>query len=147
PLPCLAQSPATPPPASPPVTAPARDDSKPALPAPHPVGEKSPLEVPPPASGEVVKLQLPPLEPGDLRFPINLATASRLADARPLIVAAAQASAWEAEARLQKAKVLWVPDFNLGFDYIRHDGNGPDTLRGVNIPAGVNALGQPDPGG
>ena len=94
-----------------------------------------PLELPPPPGGEAVKLELPPLEPGDLRFPINLATALRLADGRPLIVAAAQASAWVAEARLQKAKVLWLPDFNLGFDYIRHDGNGPDTIRGVNIPA------------
>jgi len=93
-----------------------------------------------------VKLDLPPLQAGDLRFPINLATALRLADARPLIVAAAQTSAWVAEAQLQRAKVLWLPDFNLGFDYIRHDGNGPDTLRGVNIPAGQNALGQSSPG-
>jgi len=108
--------------------------------------QKSPLELPPPPDGEVVKLQLPPLEPGDLRFPINLAAALRLADARPLIVAAAQASAWVAEAKLQKAKVLWLPDFNLGFDYIRHDGNGPDTIRGVNIPSNENAFGQLAPG-
>jgi outer membrane protein TolC len=101
--------------------------------------------VPPPPGGEAKKLPLPPLEPGDLRFPINLGTALRLADARPLIVAGAQASAWVAEAQLQQAKVLWLPDFNLGFDYIRHDGFGPDTLRGVNIPAGFNALGQFSP--
>src|SRR5262249_11949504 len=49
------------------------------------------------------------------------------------------------EAQLQYAKVLWVPTFNLGFDFIRHDGFGPDTNLGVNVPAGVNALGQPDP--
>ena len=40
-----------------------------------------------------------PLEPTDFRFPINLATALRLSDARPLIVAAAQARVWIAEAR------------------------------------------------
>ncbi len=97
--------------------------------------KKSSLELPPPPGGEAVKVDLPPLEPGDQRFPINLATALRLADGRPLIVAAAQASAWVAEARLQKAKVLWLPDLNLGFDYIRHDGYGPDTIRGVNISA------------
>jgi outer membrane protein TolC len=107
--------------------------------------KKSPLQLPPPSDGEAVKLELPPLEPGDLRFPINLATALRLADARPLIVAAAQASAWVAEGQYQKAKVLWLPDFNLGFDYIRHDGFGPDVLNGMNVPAGVNALGQKDP--
>ena len=65
---------------------------------------------------EVVELKLPPLEEGDLRFPINLAAALQLADARPVLVAAAQARAWVAEAQLQKAKVLWVPTLNLGFD-------------------------------
>ncbi|MES1213346.1 MAG: hypothetical protein ABUL64_02055, partial [Singulisphaera sp.] len=73
------------------------------------------------------KVHLKPaeLEESDMAFPINLATALKLADARPLIVAAAQASAWVAEAELQRAKVLWVPTFNAGTDYIRHDGFGP----------------------
>jgi outer membrane protein TolC len=108
--------------------------------------QKSPLELPPPAGGEVLDLRPPPLEPGDLRLPINLATALRLADARPIIVAAAGASAWVSEAELQKAKVLWVPSLNLGADFIRHDGYGPDFNRGVNIPAGENILGQNSPG-
>ena len=56
-----------------------------------------------------MKLKPAPLESTDLRFPINLATALRLSDARPLIVAAAQASVWVAEAQLTRAKVLWVP--------------------------------------
>ncbi len=111
-----------------------------------PPSRKSPLEPPPPASGDVVELKLPPLETGDVRFPINLAAALQLADARPVLVAAAQASAWVAEAQLQKARVLWVPTLNLGFDYIRHDGFGPDLNRGVDVPQGFNALGQPDPG-
>jgi outer membrane protein TolC len=108
--------------------------------------QKSPLELPPPADGEVLDLKPPPTEPGDLRLPINLATALRLADARPIIVASAQASAWMSEAELQKAKVLWVPSLNLGLDYIRHDGYGPDFNRGVNVPAGQNAFGQSSPG-
>ncbi len=108
--------------------------------------QKSPLELPPPTpDGEVVHLNLPPPEPGDLRFPINLATALRLSDARPLIVAAAQAASWVAEAQLQKAKTIWLPDFQLGALFYRHDGYGPDTLRGLNIPQGVNALGQFSP--
>jgi outer membrane protein TolC len=134
PLPCCAQPPAAP-----------KDDAKQATPSARSL-DRNALEPTPGPNGEVVDLKLPPLEPGDLRFPINLATALRLADARPLIVAAAQASAWVAEAQLQQAKVVWVPDFNLGFDYVRHDGWGPDTLRGVNIPPGQNALGQSDPG-
>ena len=74
----------------------------------------------------------------DLRFPINLATALRLSDARPLIVAAAQASVWVAEAELTRAKVLWVPTLNIGFDYIRHDGGGPDFNKGILTAVSTN---------
>jgi outer membrane protein TolC len=79
-----------------------------------------------------------PTEAKDVRFPINLATALRLSDAQPLIVAAAQASVWEAEADLQQARVLWLPVLNLGFDYIRHDGGGPDFNKGVMTAPSVN---------
>src|SRR5262249_33076708 len=85
-----------------------------------------PIPSMPPGRIEGLKLREAPTEPTDVRFPINLATALRLADARPLIVAAAQASVWVAEARLQRARVLWVPSIMTGFDYIRHDGGGPD---------------------
>ena len=76
--------------------------------------------------------------PNDFRFPINLATALRLSDARPLIVAAAQASVWVAEADLTRAKVLWVPTLNIGFDYIRHDGGGPDFNKGIMTAVSTN---------
>ena len=82
-----------------------------------------------------LKLKPAPLEPTDLRFPINLATALRLSDARPLIVAAAQASVWVAEAQLTRAKVLWVPSLMIGVDYIRHDGGGPDFNKGIMTAA------------
>src|SRR5581483_1369427 len=73
-----------------------------------------------------LRLKPAPLESTDFRFPINLATALRLSDARPLIVAAAQAGVWVAEAELTRSKLLFVPTLNMGFDYIRHDGGGPD---------------------
>ena len=84
------------------------------------------------------KLKAAPLEPTDFGFPINLATALRLSDARPLIVAAAQASVWVAEAQLTRAKVLWVPTLVFGADYIRHDGGGPDFNKGVLTAPSVN---------
>ena len=84
------------------------------------------------------KLKPAPLEPADLRFPINLATALRLSDARPLIVAAAQARVWVAEAELTRAKLLWIPTLNIGFDYIRHDGGGPDFNKGIMTAPSVN---------
>ena len=85
-----------------------------------------------------LNLKPAPLESTDLRFPINLATALRLSDARPLIVAAAQAGVWVAEAQLTRAKVLWIPTLNIGFDYIRHDGGGPDFNKGIMTAPSVN---------
>ena len=85
-----------------------------------------------------VQLKSAPLEPSDVGFPINLATALRLSDARPLIVAAAQASVWVAEAQLTRAKVIWVPTLVFGADYIRHDGGGPDFNKGVMTAPSVN---------
>ena len=85
-----------------------------------------------------VRTRPAPLAPTDLRFPINLATALRLSDARPLVVAAAQASVWVAEAELTRAKVLWVPSVLLGLDYIRHDGGGPDFNKGIMTAPSVN---------
>jgi outer membrane protein TolC len=92
----------------------------------------------PPAGDLSLRLKPAPLEPTDLRFPINLATALRLSDARPLIVAAAQASVWVAEAQLTRAKVLWVPALNVGFDYYRHDGGGPDINKGIMTAPSLN---------
>src|SRR6185437_6030741 len=66
-------------------------------------------------------------------------------DARPIMVAIAQASAWMAEAQLQKAKVLWLPAFMMNAAYLRHD--GPiDFNGGINVPQGQNAFGQNAPG-
>ena len=95
--------------------------------------------VPPPESSDLgINLKAAPLEPTDVRFPINLATALRLSDARPLIVAAAQAGVWVAEAQLTRAKVLGLPTLNLGADYIRHDGGGPDFNKGIMTAPSVN---------
>jgi outer membrane protein TolC len=87
-----------------------------------------------------VKLALKPapLAPTDICFPINFATALRLSDARPLIVAAAQASVWVAEAQLTQAKVLWIPTVLFAVDYIRHDGGGPDFNKGIMTAPSVN---------
>ncbi len=91
-----------------------------------------------PSSKPIIELDPAPLAPTDQGFPINLGTALRLSDARPLVVASAQASVWVAEAQLTRAKVLWVPHLNLGFDYIRHDGGGPDFNRGIMTAPSVN---------
>ncbi len=88
-------------------------------------------------------LQLAPLEPSDIPLPINLASALQLSDARPLIVSAAQASAWVAEAQLQRAKMIKIPELDFGVCYVRHDGFGPDLNHGVNEPTFVPGVGGP----
>ncbi len=69
----------------------------------------------------------PRLPPGqtrdtDLPLPINLAAALRLSDARPLVIAAAQASLRAAVARLEQADVFWLPSFYVGASYYGHVG-------------------------
>jgi len=93
-------------------------------------------------SGEnefAIDLPPAPLEETDHPLPINLGAALRLADARPLMVTAAQARAWVAEAQLQHAQIIWVPTLNASIVYFRHDGVGPDFNGGRN-PVPYNPL-------
>ena len=90
-------------------------------------------------SGQIFRLpavtenpQPPPIQAAqpaesDQVLPINLATALYLSNARPLVIAFAQASVEEAAARLQNAQVLWLPNLNVGTDYYRHDGTDQST--------------------
>jgi outer membrane protein TolC len=94
-------------------------------------------------NGWVETLRTPQPERSDRPLPINLATALALSGARPLIIRAAEAAAWIAEAQLQRAKVLGVPALNLGMVYIRHDGIGPDFNRGLNHPFSPTSQSQP----
>ena len=85
------------------------------LPAPLPPplstlpGRNVPAETTPARLPSTSRFQAAPFDQTDVRFPITLAAALRLSDARPLIVAAAQAGVWVAEAELTRAKVLWLP--------------------------------------
>jgi outer membrane protein TolC len=63
----------------------------------------------------------------DRPLPINLATALYLSNARPLVIAFAQNSVEQAAAQLQRAKVMWLPNFNTGIDYYHHDGEDQET--------------------
>ncbi|OJW23031.1 MAG: hypothetical protein BGO49_28270 [Planctomycetales bacterium 71-10] len=124
---------------APPAAAPRGTASPPARAARAPSG---PVPAAPPPGPDPLAaglaLKAAPYESADVRFPINLAAALKLADARPLIVAAAQAGVWVAEAELTRAKVLWVPGAVVGFDYTRHDGGGPDFNKGIMTAPSVN---------
>ncbi len=73
------------------------------------------------------------------RYPIDLATALRLAGANNLQIALAGERVREAQARLQGAEVLWLPSLNAGVGYNKHDGRVQDT-RGEVIEASRNSL-------
>ena len=72
-------------------------------------------------------------EETDRPLPINLATALRLADARPLVIEAARAAVETEYGLYQQARVLWLPTVYLGVDYQRHDGGQQDALNGQLI--------------
>src|SRR5207244_13184988 len=74
-------------------------------------------------------------QPGetDRCLPINLATALRLADARPLVIEAARAAVETEYGLYQQARALWLPTVNLGVDYQRHDGGQHHLLAAQTI--------------
>jgi outer membrane protein TolC len=115
-------------PAKAPLVQPAAATLPPACPAPEGV-----LEGPVVTEGRPVpRPAVAPLAAHDRPLGINLATALRLADARPLTIALAQARVLEAAARLERAQVLWVPNFNLGSYFYQHTG-GAQVLATGNI--------------
>ncbi len=69
----------------------------------------------------------------DRPLPINLATALRLADARPLVIEAARAAIETEYGLYEQARVLWLPSIYLGMDYQRHDAAQQDALNGLPI--------------
>ncbi len=100
---------------------------------PSPSGPSlSPLPAPDPAcilKGPILtegqaSPHLAPAQPEamDKPLPINLATALRLAGARPLAIAAAQASVQTAAAELARTRVAWLPSLDVGAGYYHHDG-------------------------
>jgi outer membrane protein TolC len=99
----------------------------------------TPLPAPRPAEHRD-QAGLRPVAPcaSDRPLPINLATALRLADARPLIIEAARAAIETEYGLYQQARVLWLPSVYLGVDYQRHDGAEENVLTGQLIVGARN---------
>ncbi len=76
---------------------------------------------------QVPQVAPPQPNPPDQALSINLATALCLSQARPLIIASAEASVAKAAAGLQGANALWLPDLNFGAGYSHHDGANQGT--------------------
>jgi outer membrane protein TolC len=98
--------------------------------------EPSPACLPTPAlaeSRDLTGLRPPKPDVTDRPLPINLATALRLADARPVIIEAARAAVETEYGLYEQARVLWLPTVYLGVDYQRHDGGQENVLTGQLI--------------
>jgi outer membrane protein TolC len=67
-----------------------------------------------------------------------LATALRLADARPLVIEAARAAVETEYGIYVQARVLWLPTVSIGADYQRQDGGQENALTGQAILGGRN---------
>jgi outer membrane protein TolC len=87
-------------------------------------------EVSAPVTPPFEGLRLPTTDaanPGSKPYPINLPTALHLAGVDPLDIALATERLRAASARLERARVLWLPTINVGVDYFRHDGRIQDV--------------------
>lgn len=93
-----------------------QEPSLPRIPqVPEPPNKSSPVPAP-------VQLPLPESATASNKYPIDLATAFRLANAQNPTIAIAWAQVREASARQDQADVLWLPSLVVGGTYIRHDG-------------------------
>jgi outer membrane protein TolC len=98
-----------------------------------PQAQPSPACLPVPALAEprdAASLRAAQPEETDRPLPINLATALRLADARPLLIEAARAAVETEYGLYEQARVLWLPTVYAGVDYQRHDAALQDFLNG-----------------
>ena len=91
--------------------------------------------------GQIFNLKDVLLEANDLSFSISFASALQLADARPLIVSADKH--WVAEAQLQRAKVIKIPEFDFGMCMCDTMVTAPTSIHGVNQPTFTPGVGGP----
>jgi outer membrane protein TolC len=127
--------PAAPPPSAvPPLVNPPAVAAPPPSAAPPVVNPPAPAVLPPPrkvpSPRDPTGLGLAQPQEAEQALPINLATALRLADARPLVIEAARAAVETQMGVYKQARVLWLPTVYVGFDYQRQDGSQQNALTG-----------------
>jgi outer membrane protein TolC len=70
---------------------------------------------------------VPPAAEQGKPLPIDLPTALTLTNANPLDIQIARERLRAADAALDRAKVMWLPNIAVGLDYYRHDGQIQDV--------------------
>ena len=80
-----------------------------------------------------------PTDPEATTVPINLPTALAMIDGQHPAVGFARWRVQEAYAQLDRAKVMWLPSIQSGFNYRRRDGNYQD-VQGAIVDVNLNSL-------
>lgn len=112
-------------------------DSREILPEDSVVAVASAVEIEPdvrPSAPEVT-----PSQPTATDTPINLPTALAMVGGQHPVVGFAQWRVQEAYAQLDRAKVMWLPSIQSGFNYRRHDGNY-QAVDGSIVDVNLNSL-------
>ena len=77
--------------------------------------------------------------PSEASVPINLPTALAMIGGRHPVVGFARWRVQEAYAQLDRAKVMWLPSIQSGFNYRRHDGNY-QAIDGAIVDIDLNSM-------
>lgn len=101
------------------------------LPRPKAAPESDPQPGPAAAPSPVPLPTGPATVPDAKPYPINLPTALQLAGVNPLDIIVATERLRVATAQLDRARVLWLPNLNVGANYFRHDGRIQDVAGDV----------------
>jgi outer membrane protein TolC len=99
----------------------------PSVPAAAQVRPGEPKEDEKNPSAKPVRPAVPPAAEQGKPLPIDLPTALALSNANPLDIHLARERLRAADAALDRAKVMWLPNIGIGLDYFRHDGQIQDV--------------------
>jgi outer membrane protein TolC len=101
------------------------------LPVSPPVRSPNEEQTPAPENSESL--------PSESSVPINLPTALAMIDGQHPVVGFAQWRVQEAYAQLDRAKVMWLPSIQSGFNYRRRDGNY-QAVDGTIVDINLNSM-------
>ncbi len=106
----------------------------------QPKSSESPEVIAPEIAGTMLQsTESTPMESEVTTIPINLPTALAMIGGQHPVVGFARWRVQEAYAQLDRAKVMWLPSIQSGFNYRRRDGNYQD-VQGAIVDVNLNSF-------
>jgi outer membrane protein TolC len=100
-----------------------------------PVSDETPVLV----NGQAFTPEVPSASLGSVPVPVNLPTVLAMIGGQHPVVGFAQSRVQEAYAQLDRAKVMWLPSIQTGFNYRRRDGNY-QAVDGAIVDVNLNSM-------